>query len=319
MKTRAAKTYALLLLTFTLLLCAAISLPRKASAATSAVVFDVIQQANGVTYAASNYCDKGMKEIKNGYTFCVAGDIVYYLVDDDVSMPYAVKLYVSKLDGSGKKLLADYLTGNAFLLNSKIYYDGAANNQGKSEGIYCLDIKTGNKKKLLPNASLISIYDDTIYYQDSKNRVYSCTLTAGKKERLTDMSDDEYGVVSDGIFFAKSHDDDAILALDVKAPTRYSRVALADEYSYFMVDAGWVYYLRNNALYKCKTTAEDGNGEVKLCQVSADAYSVYPIKVVGRTLYFVEEINSDAENILLYKVSVNGGLKAFTGRKWFES
>lgn len=319
MKIRETKTYTLLLLTLALVLLAALFLPRQVNAAAPAVTFDVIQQANGVTYAVSNFCDKGMKEIKDAHTFCVAGDQVYYLVDTDITMPYAMKLYVSNLQGSGKKLLADYLTGNCIFLNDRIYYDGAANDRGKNQGIYGLNVKTGSKKKILSNASLISIYDDTIYYRDSKDRVYSCTLTGSKKERLTDMSADEYGVVSDGIFFVKSYDFDAILALDVKAPTRYDRVALADEYSNFMVDAGWVYYLRDNALYKCKTTAIDGSGEVKLCSVSANAYIAYPIKVVGSTLYFIEEISSDAENILLYKVSVNGGSKTFTGKKWFES
>lgn len=320
MKTIKTRSCAILLSIIALTLCAALCLPTLASDASSAIAFDVIQQVNSATYAASAYADIGMKAIEDASSICVVGEKVYYFDDFGYYAPYTASLYVSNLNGSGKKLLAEYTGGYAFYLGAKIYYDGATSEEGRNSGIYCLDVSAGKSKKIVANGDIISIYDDTIYYRSStKGGVYSCALNGGKKKLFSNLDGYDYGIISDGKYFAKPDDDNSIYVLDLKSPARYDRVAYADEYSYFIVDSGYMYYVRDKALYKCKTDAQSGSGEVKLCAISAAAYGAYPIKVVGNKLYFIEDIDKNSANTFLYKVSVNGGTKTFTGKSWFVS
>ncbi len=305
---------------FTIVFIAVLFVPVQPAKAASSdpISFSVIKEYKSKVYATSTFCVSGWKLIKNAASFCIYNGNVYYLTTVEASAGYEQMLYSLKLNGSGKKLLAKFCGGGAYLKGSKIYYDGAANSEGKYHGIYCYDLTKKTRKLLVKNAYLVECDSKNIYYRNEKGLLYKCNYSGSGKSAYITAQGYDSGLFYKDYYYTISTDEGDFFRTEKANPTRFERITTnaAQSWHSFLIHDDYIYYSVGKSMYKCKV---DGTEIKKLCSLQSKGYGGDAVKVVGPYLYFIDNYESGSNNCFLYRVSINGGSKKFMNKKWFMS
>lgn len=285
------------------------------------VPFTSMAESNGNLYitntlsAAANIENAKIIPIESDF-FTIVDENVYYITQG--SDEFAPELRRCGLDGNTDVSISEFVSplGSPVIIGDYIYSAYYTEiDEGLNNGIYKINIVSGETEKAIEGEYFIYGYDnDKIYYtSNSENRGSGTILHrmnfdgTDKTEVLNFSVRTDSIVIYDKYIFFSAYDDINHCYKIYRSPK--SGKGNIDAYSFecfsnvFDVIDGRLYYQANSAIYSSEI---NGDNEIKIADIDKENNSAYGFKKFGNMIYFHEK--SDQEDNL-YQADIETGEK----------